>query len=222
MSGLPRRLTLIILALALVACTEPSPPTVGLDRAVRVGDLDQIKRHIHWGSDLDQPNAEGDPPLHVAARDGRVAIARELIRRGADVERQNALGATPLAVALANGRTQVAMLLVLEGATLDAQAMLFDLTRAGVIDRDALDFLIGRGARLDQPDGSGDTALHIAIRQGHLVTVRRLIIAGVDVNHPDGAGRLPLRIARESAPGPDARFIISTLERSGGRADPNH
>jgi uncharacterized protein len=31
---------------------------------------------------------------------------------------------------------------------------------------------------------------------------------------------LPLRIARESATGPDARFIVSTLERNGARADP--
>ena len=221
MSRLVRGLMLVS-ALLLVGCSEPDPPTVNLHRAVQIGDLDQIKRHIYWETDLNQPNADGDLPVHVAARAGRVAIARELASNGADLRAVNAEGHTPLRVALAHGRTQVGMMLVDLGAPLDAQSMLFDLVGTGLIDRDALRFLISEGAQINQPDAAGNSPLHVAIRNGHLDTVQRLIVAGADVNQPDPSGRLPLRIARETAPGRDARFIVSTLERSGALADASH
>lgn len=209
-------------AILLLGCTEPAPPTVSLDRAAQIGDLDQIKRHIYWKSDLDQPNAAGDPPLHVAARAGRVAIARELAQHGANPVGVSATGETPLYVALAHGRTQVAAMLVKEGAPLDPQQMLVDLVRAGVIDRDTLAYLVRSGARLNQLDAAtGDAPIHVAIKEGQLESLRRLIAAGADVNQPDVTGRLPLRIARESAPGRDAPYILSTLEHTGARANPN-
>ncbi|MBK1644490.1 hypothetical protein CKO25_07445 [Thiocapsa imhoffii] len=206
---------MVVMSLSLVACTEPAAPTVGLNRAVEIGDLDQIKRHAYWKSDLNKRNAAGETPLHVAARAGRVAIVRELVRNGADLSALDAAGQSVLYVALAHGRTQVAQQLIERGAALQAQSMLIELSAAGVIDRDAIALLIRRGATLEGVDEAGDTALHAAIKHGHLETVRRLIIAGANVNQPDGDGRLPLRIARESAPGSDARFIQSTLERNG-------
>ena len=207
-------------ALSLAGCMEPAAPTVNLHRAVEIGDIDQVSRHIYWKSNLDLPDAHGDPPLHVAARAGRVAITRELARKGADIGALNAAGKTPLEVALEHGRTRVASMLIDQGAPLDAQGMLVALVEAGVIDRDTLNFLVNEGAQLDEPDPHGDAPLHVAIRNGHLETVRRLILAGADVNQAAGDGRLPLRIARESAPGRDARFIVSSLERNGARADP--
>ncbi|EGV20256.1 ankyrin repeat domain-containing protein [Thiocapsa marina] len=211
---------MLIAAIVLTGCTEPSEPTVNLHRAVEIGDIDQVSRHIYWKSDLDEPDAGGDPPLHVAARAGRVAITRELARNGADIEAPNAAGRAPLDVALQNGRTQVAEMLIEQGAPLDAQVTLFELIEAGGIKRETLNFLLDAGAQLDKPSSSGEAPLHIAIRNGHLETVRQLILAGADVNQPAGDGRLPLRIARESAPGRDARFIVSTLERNGARAEP--
>jgi ankyrin repeat protein len=211
---------MLVAAVLLTGCTEPAEPTVNLHRAVEIGDIDQVSRHIYWKSDLDEPDAQGDPPLHVAARAGRVAITRELARNGADLEAPNAAGKTPLDVAFEHGRTQVADMLIEQGATLDAQGVLIELVGAGEIKRETLSFLLDAGAQLDRPGPSGEAPLHIAIRNGHLETVRRLILAGADVNQPAGDGRLPLRIARESAPGRDARFIVSTLERNGARAEP--
>jgi ankyrin repeat protein len=209
-----------VLALAVSSCTKPAEPTISLDRAVQIGDVDQIQRHIYWESDLNQPNVQGDPPLHVVARAGRVAIAHSLAVNGADLEGLNRSGQRPLQVALAHGRTQVAMTLVNLGAHLDAQSALASLVSADTLDRDSLTFLVRAGARLDHTNASGDAPLHVAIRAGHLNAVRRLILAGADVNQPDGVGALPLQIARESPVGPDARFIVSTLERNGARTAP--
>ncbi|WP_296806884.1 ankyrin repeat domain-containing protein [Thiocapsa sp.] len=211
---------MLVAALFLTGCSEPAEPTVNLHRAVEIGDIDQVSRHIYWKSDLAQPDAHGDPPLHVAARAGRVAIARALARNGADPAAPNAAGKTPLHVALEHGRTQVAEMLIDQGAPLDAQGTLVDLIEIGEIKRETLNFLLDAGAQLGNLGSTGEAPLHIAIRNGHLETVRRLILAGADVNQPADDGRLPLRIARESAPGRDARFIVSTLERNGARAEP--
>lgn len=212
------------LAMSLLACSEPAPPTMSLYLAVERGDLDQVKRHLYWNTEIGRPDATGDLPLHVAAGAGRVDIARRLVRHGADPLALNAAGETPLEVALANGKTQVAQMLVEQGTPLDAQAMLVKQVAAGVSDRDVFEFLLRRGAQVNRADADGNTPLHIAILRGHLATVGRLLIYGADVNQKDGSGRLPLDLARTVASNrehPDGRDILKLLERSGARADPS-
>ena len=142
-------------ALLMSACSEPPQPTINLYRAIHGGDLDQIKRHIYWGTDINQADPQGDKPLHVAARRGRVIVARELVKNGADPNAMNQAGQTPLQVALAGGKTQLAGVLIQEGATDDPQELFFTLVRAGVSDRDSLDLLTGRGADVNATDKFG-------------------------------------------------------------------
>jgi ankyrin repeat protein len=211
-------LALLLLALILIGCTEPARPTISLYRAIQVGDLDQIKRHIRWGTDLNQPDPNGDLPLHVAARAGQVSIARELAGNGADLEARNKAGETPMDLALAHGKTKVAELLLGFRVGLDPQAALVTLVGKGISDRDAFDFLIRRGADTNRPDPQGQAPLHLAIRLGHLETTRRLLQRGADVNRPDGAGRTPLALAQGLDPGAShARDIIATLRQYGAR-----
>jgi hypothetical protein len=207
----------LLLALLLGGCGRPAP-TVNLHRAVQVGDLPQIERHIEHGTDLDQPDANGDRPLHIAARAGQVAIARELAEHGASVVALDGSGQTPMALALRHGKTQVAALLVELGAPLDSQAALVALVRAGVSDRDSFAFLIRRGADLNRPDAQGNAPLHLAVTGGHLETVKRLIARGADVDRPNGTGRTPLALARALDPkGPDTANIQTALQQSGAR-----
>jgi ankyrin repeat protein len=211
--------TLPLLALTtilLLACGEPPKPSINLYRAIHAGDLDQIKRHLYWGTDVNQADPDGDYPLHVAARRGRVVIAEELLDHGADPNAENLAGKTPLRVALEEGKTQVAAVLVEEGAAEDPQALLFELARAGVTDRDSLKFLLSQGADIDARDEAGDAALHIAIRDSRLLLVKRLIDQGADVNLADGEGRTPLELAGITR----NRDITLELERYGARAAP--
>lgn len=211
-------LALLLLALLLGGCSAPPQPTISLYRAIQVGDLDQIKRHIRWGTDLNQPDPEGDLPLHVAARAGQVSIARELANNGASLDARNRAGQTPMDLALAHGKTKVAELLLGFGVRLDPQAALVTLVGDGVSDRDAFDFLIRRGADTNGPDPQGEPPLHLAIRRGHLEATRRLLQRGADVNRPDGTGRTPLAVAQSL--GPEvvrARDIIATLRQYGAR-----
>jgi len=207
---------LVLPALWLGACSEPPQPTINLYRAIHGGDLDQIKRHLYWGTDINQADPQGEKPLHVAARRGRLVIARELLKNGADPNARNRAGETPLQVALIEGKTQLADVLFENGATDNPQDLLFVLARRGVDDRDSLEFLIRHGAKVDAKDQSGVTALQIAVGKGQRLLTKRLIDLGANVNVPDGDGRAPLAIAIESG---DPN-IIDLLERFGARAEP--
>ncbi|WP_089730017.1 ankyrin repeat domain-containing protein [Candidatus Thiosymbion oneisti] len=207
---------LALAALLLAACGEPPPPTINLYRAIQGGDLDQIKRHIYWGTDIDRADPRGELPLHAAVRRGRLIIVRELLKNGADPNATNQAGETPLQVALVAGRTQLAAILIEADATDDPQALLFILVRAGVDDRDSLAFLTRRGADVDAKDQAGATPLHIAVGDGQRLLTKRLIDLGANVDAPDGDGRTLLSIAIENGNQP----IIDLLERFGARAEP--
>lgn len=209
-------IALALAVLLLGACGEPPPPTINLYRAVQGGDLDQIKRHIHWGTDIDRADARGERPLHAAARRGRLVIARELLKHGADPNATNRAGETPLRIALVAGKTQLATELLSAGATDDPQRLLFTLVRAGVDDRDSLAFLTERGADLDAQDQAGAAPLHIAVGDGRRRLTKRLIDLGADLDTPDADGRTPLAIATAKGNQP----IIDLLERFGARAEP--
>lgn len=211
-------LAVLFTLLVLGGCGKPAQPTVNLYRAVQIGDLEQLKRHLYWETDLNQADPHGDLPLHVAARAGQVAIARELARHGASLVALDSAGRTPLELALTHGKTQVAILLSERGAPLDAQALLVTLVRTGVADRDSFAFLTRRGADLNLPDSQGQTPLHLAVTLGHLETVKRLIAGGADVNRPDGSGKTPLALTQGLDPKTRNRAEIQrALQQSGAR-----
>lgn len=215
------RPVLVLLCLCislLVACSEPARPTLNLHRAVAIGDLDQVKRHVYWDTEVDQPDAQGDYPLHVAARQGSVNITRALLEAGADPSVRDAAGATPLQTALLTGKTQVAKTLIAHGVSLEPQALLLELASAGISDRDSFELLLRRGADLNREETpNGDTALTLAIARGYLETVARLILLGADVNRPDGQGRRPLdlALAQTGERRDDRAKIVELLRRNG-------
>lgn len=191
----------LLIALALCAllsgCDEPPQPTVNLYRAVHSGDLDQIKRHLFWNTEIDQPGPDGSYPLHVAVSRGRVVIARELLEHGARLDVRDAQGRTPLHVALANGKTQAAELLLQHGADDDLQALLFDLAREQALDRDSIELLKAQGVDLNALGPAGQTPLHEAVAAANLKLAKQLISAGADVNLTDSSGRTVLEIAEQ-------------------------
>jgi len=217
MSFLTVLTALLVSVFLLAGCSEPPKPTINLYRAIHIGDLDQIKRHIYWGTDVNQPDPQGETPLHVAARRGRLIIARELLKSGADPNARNRAGETPLQVALTGGKTQLASVLFEEGAKDDPQDLLFALVRAGVDDRDSLELLVRRGASVDVEDSAGLAPLHIAVLEDRRLLVKRLIDLGADVDVPDAKGRTPLAIATQKGD----RAVIDLLERFGARAEPS-
>ncbi len=194
----PQRLApwLVLTTCLLTACGPSQPPTMPLFRAIHTGNLDQVKRHLRQGTDINQTGPDGETPLHVAARDGRVAMVELLLKHGASIDARDHNDRTPMELALLAGKVQVARVLAKRGAAFDPQALLLLMADRGVADRDVLRFLIHAGARLDGTDQEGFSPLHIAIVRGNLRLGKRLLIMGANPNQPLPDGSLPLDAAR--------------------------
>lgn len=204
---------LCALLLLFAGCSEPDRPSVSLYLAVQRGDLDQLERHIYYGSDINAQLPNGLYPLQIAAEQGRIIMVRTLLKHGADIDQVSAEGDTALELAILAGRTQIAEVLLSEGAALDPSRLLLKAARAGVTDRDTVRFLIDRGADTEYRDDTGDTPLMVAIRQDNHRLATHLVNNGADVNVRGPDGRSALTVARELKLGE----LVSLLERYGAR-----
>jgi uncharacterized protein len=200
-------LALLLLATLPAACSRPAPPNISLYRAIHAEDLDQIKRHILYGADLNQMDRDGQMPLHVAAEQGSQVLCALLIKHGARLDAHNRQDRTPLEVAVLAGKISVARLLLRYGAALDIQHLLGEVIRSGTDFRDVYDFLLRHGADLNAPDATGNTPLIIAVLTGNRLTVKRLVDRGADINRPGADGLTPLALARRRGDGDIVRLL---------------
>ena len=173
----------------------------------------QINRHIRWGTDINQVDADGGRPLHVAAAQGSQVVVKLLLKNGADIEALDRENHSALYVAVMNGRTRVAELLIKQGAPYDANELLDDAVANDLVDRDVVRLLVSLGAQINRTDAQGSTPLLQAIIRNNRVLVKHLIAQGADVNLKDSSGRSPLATAEEVG----NTDIIRMLQRNGAQ-----
>lgn len=154
-------------------------------------------------------------PLHLAATEGYVALAEELIVHGADLNSRDAWGRTPLMVSIyaepLAEHYPIVQLLISRGADIN----LIDkdgstaLHVAGFGEPNIVAFLLANGADVDAQDNQGMTPLHNAVLYPEHEVVKLLLretSAGVGVKNK--AGLTPLDIAKENGWG----SIIALIE----------
>lgn len=113
---------------------------------------------------VDIPAHDGYTPLHFAAENGRFAATSLLLHKGAKVNVRNNEKATPLCSAICCAHT------------------------------DMVDLLIGHQANTENVDGKGFSALHIAVTQSKLDSVKLLLARGAGIDSENN-GSTPLRLA---------------------------
>lgn len=202
-----RLLASLLLLLQITACSEPERPTISLYLAVQRGDLNQVERHIHWQSDINQLDPDGNYPLQVAARRGKIIVVELLLKHGAEVNAVNPAGHSALDDAMLTGRIQVVDLLLKHGASIDADTLLLKAASAGINDRDVIRYLAEKGADTEARNERGDTPLVIAIRQGNHRLARHLISHGADVNVRTAEGQSALALATALGAEETARLL---------------
>lgn len=205
------KLMALTLAALVVGCSEPGRPSVELYLAVDRGDINQIERHIYWGTDINAINPDGKTPLHVAARQGQTAVVKMLLNNGARPEAKDRSGNSPLHEAIIAGRTQIADLLAEAGGEVDTNRLLDVVVEEGVGDRDVIEWLARRNADFNHTDEEGLTPLIRAIKANDRVVVKLLIEAGADVNRADSQGRMPLAFCDRV----DGEYICRMLDKHG-------
>ena len=147
------------------------------------------------GADPRASDADGNTPLHHAARSSDPGVAALLRDAAAELDVRNHDGVTPLGLACAAGNWRLARFLLERGAKAEVEGGTpAQLPAAGGEEDDAagVQLLLKHKARVDARDARGRSALHEAARAGHVDIVAALLAAGADVAARDAAGRTPL------------------------------
>ncbi|MBA0455341.1 ankyrin repeat domain-containing protein [Stenotrophomonas maltophilia] len=93
-----------------------APWQTWLCESATTGNLDGVKACLRMQAEPNVPDANGETPLHLAARHGHPDIVRRLIEAGADPALGNPRGETPLHVAAQHKRAQCCLELMAAGA----------------------------------------------------------------------------------------------------------
>jgi ankyrin repeat protein len=123
-----------------------------LTRAIRGEHVSMVRLLLEKGADVNTPDAQGTPALHIAAGRRHEDVVSLLLTSGADVSRANRSGYTPLMNASTWGHVGVVRLL--------------------------LRYMGGR--ELDVRCDGGWTALYYACFHGRADVLRVLLLAGAD------------------------------------------
>ncbi|TXK59710.1 ankyrin repeat domain-containing protein [Alkalisalibacterium limincola] len=161
------------------------------------GRVEAVMTLLTNGADPRQADAEGQTPLHHAARSSDAAVAALLLDAEAGLEALDAEGFSPLGSACAAGNWRLARFLVERGASPQPEGGQPALLAAVAGDDDpaGVQLLLKHKARVDAGNSSGRTALMMACKAGHAEIVQVLLDAGADRNATDEEGQSPLLLA---------------------------
>lgn len=164
------------------------------------------------GADARRADADGNTPLHHAARSTDAAVAALLLDAGALVETLNHDGFSPLGIACAAGNWRLARFLIERGAKPEPKEGQPALLAAVVGDDDVagVQLLLRHKARVDARGSGQRTALLLACAAGNAEIVGELLDAGADRNARDANGLTPLlETARCGQAGVLARLALA-------------
>jgi ankyrin repeat protein len=197
-------------------------------------DLAKVRLLLAHGAKPDSRTTEGTTPLIAAAMfRGCTPVLRALLDAGADPNAANRDGSTALLQAASIGDIGAMRFLIDRGARVNQdtagqnpQVMgMSPLTASAYFgSAEMVQFLLDRGAAVNAADGSGMTALHIAVTREDQKMIAALIRAGADVNRAtlsstpasDDPGT-PLMLAANTEPANAS--IASTLLARGARVN---
>ncbi|MGB3394474.1 MAG: ankyrin repeat domain-containing protein, partial [Stenotrophomonas sp.] len=146
------------------------------------------------GADPRAIDADGNTPLHHAARSSDPGVAALLRDAAAEIDALNHDGHSPLAVACQSGNWRLAKFLLERGAKVEPADGVPVLVPAAATEDDdpaGVQLLLKHKARLDARDRRRRSALHEAASAGHAEIVEVLLNAGANIEPRDAAGRTP-------------------------------
>ena len=177
--------------------------------SVERGDIDSLQRLIdtdlrHCITLVDSVNVQDGlmkgTPLHTAAEEGNVKVAKFLLINEANVMAKDRHGSEPLHLAAHRGFSDLIDLFILKGALVNNKNFSGDTAlhyAANKGHNEAVSCLIRHGAVVSSRNGNGWTPLHLAVVSAHFETVKILVTRGADLNGQDSKGNTPLHLACE-------------------------
>jgi ankyrin repeat protein len=143
---------------AIARVADPESREQALIAAAERGVMDDVRRLLGEGAQVDGRDSRGRTALLIATIHNRVEVARALIAAGADVNAKDTQSDSPFLYAGAEGRL------------------------------DILRMTLAAGADLRSTNRYGGTALIPACHRGHVEAVRELLKTGIDIDHINNLG----------------------------------
>ena len=166
-------------------------------KAFQTGNLEIIREIVKNNYEiLSKPDADGIPPLHWAALNGRWLVCKYLLDHGVFVDALGGDQAAPaIHWAICKGHASVISLLIRYGADWrisDSQGY-NSMHVAAQNGQDMIILLLNaQGADINSIDRAGRSPLLWAAYRGHAATVETLIKLGAHLDQQDSTGRSPL------------------------------
>ena len=199
----------LFLVILMNGCSEPPRATISIHEAAKTGNVDQLKRHIYWGADVNSVISNdalpivitfrdntiqltnGVAPLHHAVGFGRSEIVQLLLKNGADVNKLSTAGYAPIHIAAINGSTRIAQTLIENGADVNI----------------AVHMSVSGDEEIS--DVEGYTPLIMAATTNNIEMLRLLDNSGADVNAVSSNGITPLISASISGNAELVKLLLS-------------
>ena len=174
---------------------SPNPENDRVTYAIEEGQLSKVKKLIQKKANIDEPDSDHQPPLHVAIQENQLRIAEMLIEYGADIESIGHHGWRPLHVAASLGNLQMVKLCMKHGAVVDSasntsQTPIHKACSGKNVE--VVRHLLEAGADPEAANDRGMRALHIAAQHNAMDIARCLVIEwGADLLAMDKTGDWP-------------------------------
>jgi hypothetical protein len=164
---------------------------------------------LDHGADPNLPwGADGEAPLHVAARRWDVAMVEHLVAHGADVTRRRTDGATPHTLAELHGNADIAAWLLAHGAADELSPLEHFIAACARADRPAADAMLAAHPSLrSELRPEHHVMLHRPAESGNAAVLATMLNCGFDPDARDQDNVTPLH--RASMGGhPDAVRVL--------------
>ncbi|XP_034053972.1 serine/threonine-protein phosphatase 6 regulatory ankyrin repeat subunit C-like isoform X1 [Gymnodraco acuticeps] len=198
-----------------------------LHHAAQSGFMEMVKLLLNKGANLSAIDKKERQPIHCAAYLGHSEVVKLLVSRSADKSCKDKQGYTPLHAAAASGHLDIVKYLLRMGTEIGAVSDVFGERaaeggggggsappgpslgpvrwRQEVSVRGAKaagrSVVVEQVGEIDEPNGFGNTALHVACYTGQEAVANELVNHGANVNQPNRCGYTPLHLAAVSTNG---------------------
>ncbi|KAE8442021.1 hypothetical protein EG329_003922 [Mollisiaceae sp. DMI_Dod_QoI] len=178
--------------------------------ATEHGQLDQLRRFLDSGVEVDSTDEDGWKALLAAAVAGQEDAVEFLLKQGATIDEKGVDGETALWWAARHGHERIVQRLLEQGAQIDAvdssgQSPLSAAAQMG--HEPVVHALLRRGANCNAVTSYGMAALSFAKQRGHLTIVNMLLDSGAVVEPNSEAGGTASSSARKENH-PRAPFML--------------
>lgn len=182
-------------ALLLVGCSSAKQEESVQD-LIRTGKVGDAAARFQLQYDINEADADGNTPLHVAAEKGETDLITRFVLVGANTELKNYNGDTPLHVAIKTGNIEAAKILSAIGGNLFAR----DGNGTTAIDMGFATneiyydiFITAKSGEIR--DANGQSIVHYFVRTGNEKAIAQCVKKNIPLSVMDNDGKMPLDIA---------------------------